>query len=278
MDLNWSQNLVYGLISGLTEILPVSAQAHRLVLRKVFGGHNIPEITLLLIHIGILAAVIMSCQNHITKIHRAKALARIPKKRRKRPLDVVSLMDYSLLQTMVIPVILAFILLHRVTDYEDNIFLVSALLLLNGIVLYIPQFLPGSNKDSRTLTRLHGIWIGLASALSALPGISAMGMALSVGQVCGEDRKYGLNMALLMECVVLVILIILDIVTMAQVGMAGTSFSLVMKSVLAGIGAFFTAIGAVRIMGRLAETNGFTLFAYYCWGAALFMFILTLFA
>ena len=278
MDLTWSQNLVYGLISGLTEILPVSGQAHRLVLKKIFGGHNIPELTLLLIHIGILAAVIISCQNHLSRIHRAKALARIPKKRRKRPLDVVSLMDYSLLQTMVIPVILAFILLHKVTEYENNFFLVSGLLLVNGIVLYIPQYLPGSNRDSRTLTRLHGIWIGLASALSALPGISAMGMALSVGQICGEDRKYGLNMALLLECVVLVILMILDIITMAQVGLAGISFSMIMQSILAGIGAFATAVLAIRFMGKMAEGNGFTLFAYYCWGAALFMFILTLFA
>ena len=128
------------------------------------------------------------------------------------------------------------------------------------------------------MTRMQGIWIGLASALAALPGISAIAMALSVGQICGEDRKYGLNMALLMECVVLVILIILDVITMGQVGLAGTSFSLVLKSLLAGVGAFITSILAIRLMNRLAQNNGYTVFAYYCWGAALFMFILTLFA
>ena len=80
MDLNWSQNLVYGMISGLTEILPVSAQAHRLLLRKIFGNHYIPDLTLLLIHIGILAAVFICCQNQLIRMQRAMRLARIPKK------------------------------------------------------------------------------------------------------------------------------------------------------------------------------------------------------
>ena len=222
-----------------------------------------------MIHLGILAAVILSCHSHIMKIHRAKALARIPKKRRRRPLDVVSLMDYNLLLTMAVPVVIAFILLHKVTEYENNIFLVAGILAINGIFLYIPQFLPGSNKDARTLTKFQGLGIGLGSALAALPGISAMGMALSTGEACGESRKFALNMALLLESIVLIVMVILDVMAMSQAGMAGTSFSMVMKSVLAGFGAFITATLAIKLLGRMAENRGFTLFAYYSWGAAL---------
>ena len=38
LELNWLQSLALGLVSGLTEILPVSAQAHQTILLTFFGG------------------------------------------------------------------------------------------------------------------------------------------------------------------------------------------------------------------------------------------------
>ena len=37
MDLNWFESFLYGLFSGLTDILPVSAEAHRILMLKCFG-------------------------------------------------------------------------------------------------------------------------------------------------------------------------------------------------------------------------------------------------
>ncbi len=267
-----SQNLIYGAVSGLTEILPVSAQAHRLLLRKIFGTQSVPGITLLLIHIGIFAAVFMCCQNHIVRIHRAKKLARIPKKRRKRPLDMVSLMDYSLLKTMLLPVILAFLFFRKIVPHENNLVLVSVLLLINGIVLYIPQYLPGSNKDSRSLSRVEGLLIGLGGAAAALPGVSAIGMASSVGEICGEDRT------LLLELGVLAIFIVIDVLALAEAGIGSLSFMLLLQSLLAAAAAFGTALLGIKFLRRMAAEGGFSVFSYYCWGFALFSLILTLFA
>ena len=276
MDLNWSQNLVYGMISGLTEILPVSAQAHRLLLRKIFGNHYIPDLTLLLIHIGILAAVFICCQNQMLRMQRAVALSRIPKKRRKRPLDMVSLMDHHLLMTMLVPVVLAFILGFGLRKHEDSMLVVSLLMVLNGVILYIPQYLPGSNKDARTLTRMEGLYIGLGAALSAFPGISSIGAAASVGQALGEDRKYSFQMALLLEFFVLIILSVEDFLKIASLGLGGISFGLVMQSILGGIGAFGTTMLGIRIMRRLANQNGYAPFGLYCWAVAVISLLLTL--
>ena len=97
MGFNWFESILFGLISGLTDILPVSAQAHKLVLQKVFGVNYEPDLMRLLIHMAILLALYFSCSPVITKISRARRLARVPKKRRKRPLDTKSLMDFRLL-------------------------------------------------------------------------------------------------------------------------------------------------------------------------------------
>ena len=37
MDLSWLESTFYGFVIGLTDILPISAQAHRLLLIKLYG-------------------------------------------------------------------------------------------------------------------------------------------------------------------------------------------------------------------------------------------------
>jgi hypothetical protein len=133
MDLNWFESIIYGLFLGLTDILPVSAQAHKLLLLKLFGVKNEPGLMRLLIHVSVLGAVYYNCLPQIVKILRAKSLARIPKRRRKRPLDTKSLMDYSLWKTMLLPVILSFFLYEKVQALESQLVWVSVFVLLNGL-------------------------------------------------------------------------------------------------------------------------------------------------
>lgn len=278
MDLTWLQSLVLGAVSGVTEILPVSAQAHRLLLRKLFGTEAVSELTLLLVHIGILAAVYLCCQNQIIRMTRAVKLSKLPKKRRKRPLDAVGLLDFSLLKTMALPMIIAFLFMRKVSMFENNLIVVSALLIVNGIILYIPQFYPTGNKDARMLSRIEGLLIGLGCAASALPGISAIGAAFSIASICGVDHTYALNMSLLLEMLLLVALIVMDILRIAALGMLGLSFWGILVSLIAAAVAFGTTIFTVRFLRNMVSEHGLIPFSYYCWVAALFSLMLTMFA
>lgn len=278
MDLNWYQSILYGLISGLTDILPVSAQTHQLLLLKMFGTGSTSGLLRLMIHLSIFATLYYHCMPHITKMVRAKSLSRIPKRRRKRPLDTKSLMDLSLWKTMAIPVILAFFLYSKLDPMRGSLSLMAIFLFLNGILLYIPQFLPGSNKDSRTLSRVEGLLMGLGGAASILPGISSIGASVSIGSVCGVDRKYCLSMAMLMNLIVTAALIVIDIMSIAADGIGSFSFGVLVTYLLSAIAAFAGSSLGIRIMRKLSADQGYAVFAYYCWGIALFTFILNLMA
>lgn len=278
MELSWLESVVMGLLLGLGEILPVSARAHSILLLKIFGAEDNSHLFNLLVHVGIFAAVYISSQNQILRYLRARSISRIPKKRRKRPLDTRSLMDFRMLRTMILPVILAFFFFDRCQQIGQNAIWLPILLFLNGVILYIPQFLPGSNKDSRTLTRLEGILMGLGGASSILPGISGIGASVSIGSVCGVERTYALNMTLLMEMVILIGLIVFDVIGIVTVGLGTLSFLVLLKYLLSALIAFAGAYLGIRILRGMADETGFSGFAYYCWGAALFAFILNLMA
>ena len=276
MNLNLLESLIYGLFSGLTEILPVSGQAHRNLMLQLLGESGENPVLSILIHIGVLGALYYHCQNHILRMIRAQKLSRIPKRKRKRPLDVRSLMDLSLLKTMAIPVMIGLLVYSRAQVLSSKRILASVLLFIKGIILYVPQFLPGSNRDSRTLSRVEGLCMGAGGAFSVLPGISPMGAVTSVASVCGVDKRYGFDMTCLLCMILMVGRIIYNVLALIAAGMGGVSFMTLVGYILAGAAAFGTALLALRLLRRLAAERGFAVFAYYCWGMALFTFILYL--
>lgn len=276
MIFDWLQSIVYAVISGLAEILPVSAQVHRLLLLKLFGMGTEPRMLRLFVHLGVLLALYYACQSNIIRMIRARKLARIPKKKRKRPLDTRSLMEFSLWRTMLLPVIVLFFLYDKASSLGDNEVLMATFLFLNGLILYIPQFLPTGNKDCRTLSRVEGLLMGLGGGCAVVPGFSGIGISLSIASICGVDRVYGLGMVLLMDMGIVCCRIVWDIYYLFKLGLDPMGFLVFVSYIAAAALAFAAAMLAIKLLRRLAAEKGYGIFAYYCWGLALFTFILNL--
>ena len=276
MDLNWLQSLLFGLISGLTDILPVSAQAHRMLMLKFFGLKSITSLLALMMHLSVFIALYLSSRGQFVRMNRARALARVPKRKRKRPLDVKSMMDWSLIKTMLLPTILGLLLYQYARNMQTNLLTIAAFLFLNGVILYVPQFLPSSNKDSRTLSRLEGFAMGCGCAVSILPGISTVGAVVSIGSVCGVEWGYSLNMAFIIKMFLMAGLVVYDVLGLLSGGLETLSFGIVLRYLVTALVSFGASMGGIRILRRLASDHGFGLFGVYCWGLALFIFILNL--
>ena len=276
LELTWFQSILLGFLSGIGDILPISGEAHRLVAMRLFGnGVTMSPVVELFLHIGILCGLYSCCRNQIRRILRAQQLGRIPKGRRKRPLDTRTMMDVKLLKTTLIPIIVAFFFFNRAVNISDKLVLVSFFVLLNGIILYIPQYLPGSNKDARSLSPLEGLLIGLGGGFSIIPGISCMGAGISIATVCGADKKYAMNICLLMTIPVTVGMILMDI--LAIIGTGGAiSFGLIFSCLLCAATAYAGVLVGIRLLRWAIENIAMSIFGFYCWSLSLFTFILYL--
>lgn len=278
MNLNWFESLLYGLFSGLTDILPVSAQAHRCMMLKFFGVKNGMELQDLLVHLATAGALYISCRRDLLRMNRARRLARIPKKKRKRPLDMRSMMDLSLLRTMLVPALLGLLLYRRGQGLQGNLMLLALFVFINGIILYVPQYLPSGNRDSRTLSRVEGLLMGLGGIVSVVPGISAVGSAASVASVCGVDRKYALSMVLMMQLFLTVGYAVLDVLGILSAGAGVLSALILLRYLFSAAAAFAGTMLGIRLMQHMAENDGYSIFAFYSFGLALFTFIVNLMA
>ena len=274
--MNWFQSLIVGFFSGIADILPVSAQAHKAVLLTLFGVAQEPPLLRIFIHIAAFCALYYSCQQQIMRMVRQQQLARIPKQRRKRPVDLRILMDVRLLITMVIPLILAVIFYRKAETLYDRLSWIALFLVVNAVILYLPGILPSGNKDSRSLSRLEAVLIGLGGAASVVPGISSMGTMCSVGSVCGAERSYMVGISLLMQMVITAILIFFDFISLFTVGFGVAGFGGFLCCLLAGLAAFGGTYLGIKVIRAMAVNIGFTIFAYYSIGLAVVTFVLYL--
>lgn len=278
MELGWIQSGLYGFVAGLAEILPISARAHELLLLKFLGIQTNLDLLNLMCHLGVIAGLYFCSQSQIVRMNRARALARVPKRRRKRPLDTKSLMDWSMLKTMLLPAILGLLLYRYTRPLEKKSALLAVFLLLNGLILYIPQFFPSSNRDSRNLTRVEGALMGLGGTAAVLPGVSAIGASLSIGSICGVERSYGLTMAMLMDMGLMMGFVVYDVLGLFSGGLDGLTFVMVVQCLLGAGAAFGGTLLGVKALRFLAQEHGYGLFGLYSFGLALFTFVLNLMA
>ena len=118
--------------------------------------------------------------------------------------------------------------------------------------------------------------MGCGCALSILPGISTVGAVVSIGSVCGVERVYSLNMAFIIKMFLMAGLMVYDVLGIISGGLEALSFAIILKYMVTAALSFGAAMGGIRLTRRLASEHGFGLFGVYCWGVALFIFILNL--
>lgn len=275
MDLNWLECLVIGLVSGFTDVLPVSSQAHKAIFLKLFGETGEPVLLRLAIHMAIFASLYFCCGNHLRRILRQLKLARVPKKKRKRPVDSKVIAEFKVLRVMIIPLILSLFLYRYTQDWNNRLNLTAVFLLLNGVILYLPSLLPTGNKDGLSMSILDSLLMGAGGAAAVLPGVSCVGATVSVASACGAQRQFSLNLAYLGHLVLTVGLMLLDVIAIVEGNIVFSIPILICCLAAAAAAAVGTYFG-VRVMRMLAANIGFGVFPFYCFGAALFSFILFL--
>ena len=132
------------------------------------------------------------------------------------------------------------------------------------------------NKDARMMSSADSILIGSVAGLSGLPGISCVGMVTSVSIMRGAERQSALNWAFLLAIPAYIAMIGLDLVSaFSGVGLV-PFWSNLLGYILSVAGAYIAGYFAIIFMKFMTVRTGYSGFAYYSIGAALFSFLLYL--
>lgn len=275
MELNWFYCLIFGLVSGITELLPVSAPAHEALVNKFFGMADSPLLRLV-VHAAVWEALYLTLRVRVGQLLKERRISRIPPRRRPRQPDPALVQELKLLRTAVILIVLGAVAAYFLKDIRIDLSSIAVFLLINGVILYIPGHIPNGNKDARSMSPLDGTILGISAAVSMIPGISRIGTVASTAIGRGADKEHALRWAMLLDLAAMLIVIGFDAFALISGGLGTVSVGTMISCALAGVAAFGGAMIGIRTMEFLAFRVGFSGFAYYSWGAALFTFLMYL--
>ncbi len=268
------ENIVYGLVSGLAEFLPVSARGHQAILMRLFGQDHRDPVRDILIHIAVIVSLIIASKSLFVHLRREQMISN--RRRRKRTYDRKGIYDLRFIKTAVIPMLIGMLVYIATRKYEFIPIRLALFFAINGIVLIIPEYMAHGNKDARLLSGWDGILVGLSSVVSSLPGVSRVGTMSAITTARGVDRQASLNWILALSLPALLMYTGFDVVNMVIQGIDPITFLTVLGYLLAAISAFAGGYMGVVFLRYLTVKIGYTCFAYYSWGVAMFSFILYL--
>ena len=277
MDVSLIEFVLYGVVSGFTEFMPVSSHAHRKMLLTLFGNESSVVLLDLFVHIGLLVALLASVIGQFKKGAKEYALLRKAPRRRKREPNMQQALDYSFVRTGTFILLIGAFLFVKTSVWFDNLNLLALFLALNGFLLFIPTLASSGNKDSRNMNTFDAILFGVGGMLCALPGISCIGASSSMALLRGADRKEAYKWSLMLCVPALSISICMDLYGLFVTGVGGMGLLSVLMCLLSCCTAYFSGALAIKLMKTLVANKGFSGFCYYSWGAALFLFILYLY-
>ena len=206
----------------------------------------------------------------LKRLRRARRLLKTPPRRRKANPELNSVGTLRLLRTALPIALVGQLLAVYLTVIGEKLYLLTVTLIIGGLILHIPTHMRSANKDGRHLQKRDGVLMGLGFGLGAIPGVSGVGAAVSMGLICGADRRYAVRFAWILLCAGLCASIGIDVLGIIGAGMEFDLAVILTALICAVCAALGTAL-AVRLMLALIRRGGAGIsgFSYYNWGLAL---------
>ncbi len=185
-----SENIVLlvalSIIQGVAEWLPISSSGH-LILFERLSNLNIDISLIIALHLGTLLAVILYFHKDIIKIIK----------------DFIALKnsEYSNLGLQIIiatiPAALAgFLLKALASQLSSNLYLLALGFAITALILIITGI---SKLRQSNLNYKNSILIGIAQIFAIFPGISRLGITISIGILSGIKEKQAIKFSFLLS-------------------------------------------------------------------------------
>ncbi|MBF0205484.1 MAG: undecaprenyl-diphosphate phosphatase [Oligoflexia bacterium] len=188
--------ILYGVIQGLTEFLPISSSAHLAIIPHYLKIADPGVYFDLMMHLGTVFALLVYFRKKIWTLGRIPlktvfGLWKLPEDQEQRG----NLFLYRNLLFSTFASIIAIVVLKKLAElYGRNYYLISANLVIFGILLYvadrwpIPSMLKLGPKMERSFNFKASLLIGIAQALAIFPGISRSGITITTARWLGFSR------------------------------------------------------------------------------------------
>lgn len=252
---SWLETIALGIIQGITEFLPISSDGH-LALFQILtrsspangstGGVDSIFFDVML-HVGTALAIVWCYRAEVRAGLRGLLGAKGVEDsfRRESLLRLGGLVFVSLLP--LVPVALFF--KNALEQTFQSLTAVGLGFLFTAIVLIWTTRVRGGHKTLATMTWSDALLIGLAQALSPLPGVSRSGLTIAMALMRGFSKSWAVGFSLLLAVPTILAAAAFELRKAGGAGLSGEEIARILcGAALAGVVGYGAIVWLVRIV------------------------------
>ena len=256
--------VVYGVIEGVTEWLPVSSTGHMILAEQVLKfqlSDAFMEMFRVVIQLGAILAVLVLYFKKLWPFCRDNGRDSGFGRHFRWP---VMRLWYKIIVACLPAAVLGFLLDDWLDAHLYNSITVAAMLILYGVAFILIERRP---RPPRTTKLSHigykqAFQVGAWQVLAMIPGTSRSGATILGGMLCGLSRPVASEFTFFLAIPVMAGASLLKIVKFAADGNTVTGQEIAVLAVGCVV-AFFVSLLAIRFLMRYVRSHSFTAFGWY---------------
>lgn len=258
--------VIYGIIQGIAEFLPVSSSGHLALAQNFFGTETADNFAFnIALHFATLISVCIVFRKDVWAL--IKGFFTLIKKlftgKIKQGLDEGERLFLMLcVATLPLIPIKLFGLDDKVELLSKYSYIIGILLIINGCMLFFSDRLSKGKISVSEGGFLRPLGIGIVQAVfGILPGISRSGSTITGGRIFGYSREDAVRFSFLMSIPAILGACVTEIPDLVTNGI-DTEFlvPVLVGSLTAAVVGFF----AIKLLQYITKNKSFTFFAFYC--------------
>ena len=248
--------ILYGLIQGLTEFIPVSSTAHLKVISLFFGIDDPGSSLSAIIQLGSVLALFWYFRNDIFSL----------KNQSSKNFFHYYLHDRLLRSILIgtLPIILLGGTIKLFSPYFfDNVIRSNLSIALVSFLMAFFMFIADNSKKGSINLQNHkysdSFLIGISQAFAIIPGVSRSGVTISYALVSGWQRGDAAKFSFLLGMPAISLAAIVELISSLNVFSTLSFFPLIVGLITA----FISSLLAIDFLLKYISSNGFKIFIIY---------------
>ena len=248
--------ILYGLIQGLTEFVPISSTAHLKVISLFFGVDDPGSSVSAIIQLGSVFSLLWYFRDYFFKL-KSQSSKKI----------INYLLNERLLRSIMVGTIPIILLGGTIKlfmpDLFDNILRSNLSIALVSFLMAIFMYIGDTSKKGSINLKNHNyldsFLIGLSQAFAIFPGVSRSGITISTGLVCGWERGDAAKFSFLLGIPAISFAAIVELISSFN-EFSSLSF---LPLIVGLITTFLSSLIAIDFLLKYFSSNGLKLFIIY---------------
>lgn len=261
--MSYWEALLFGIVQGLTEFLPISSTAHLVIVQHLLGL-EFPGLAFeIFLHLGSVLAVIFYFRADLQSLIAGFFRYLAKRKMEDRPHFFFGL--YIVVATLITGS-LGLLLQKMIGDALKSPLVIAAALATTGVfLLLIERYRKEGGRDAGQMGWRDAVLVGLGQTIAVLPGISRSGATLIVALGCGLSRDTAVRYSFLLSIPIILGSCVLavgevDAAVIARLGVG--------PLLLAFIACLLCSVAGIVWLIAFLKRSKLFYFAIYCFVAA----------